>query len=143
MASRGVPEGAPLVARSTGQPDESHVDVPLGALVGRLLRREAAAVHAVVDLLVHPRVDVVDLGALVRRVEVDAAAEARLPGEGVEHAHDVAALVRDDEAGLQVDQQRRGAPALELAPLRAVVVDFAQVGCAAERVRVGGGEAPG
>ena len=84
-------------------------------LVGLLGACKAAAVNAVVDLVVDPRVDLVDLLGLGRRIEI-AVGRAELAEFTVQHLDDLRGLVADDRSLLSIPEHRnRRAPRVRLA----------------------------
>ena len=67
-------------------------------------KQSCSLVNAVVDVLVHPRVDGVDLAAQHRRVQIQFGIGRKLVKFCIEHAKNVLALVVDDPASLFVQQ---------------------------------------
>jgi len=83
-------------------------------LLVRLLRsREPSLVHAIVDGIVHPRVDRVDLLAVLFRVDIDRrfGGGNQLVEGGVEDADDFRAFVVDDRLCFLVPENWDGKPA--------------------------------
>ena len=79
-------------------------------VVRTLGRREPALVHAVVDAVVHPLVDLVDGGPQLHRVEVQRLVPRDVVKLGVEVADDLAALVAHDRVSLLTPQDGHGEP---------------------------------
>ena len=110
-----------------------------GALIRRLPSGEAAAVHAVVDVVVDKGIGLVDPRTQGDWIEIDIVA-----GEGgkglVEHAQDLARFVADDGARLLVPERRHQDPAGVLGVGRGI--ELVQILEAVQVVRQRVAEAP-
>jgi hypothetical protein len=129
-------EEVAVVAEAVFKRVEGGEDVGERLLVGFLRRGEAGPVDAVIE----PRVDLgvqrIDLGAKVRRVEVEARV-GEVAEAGVQHPQDVRGFVVDDRAALLVPERRH-----RRAPRDGGIgagVDLVQVGRAVHHVAIRAG----
>src|SRR5690606_23554782 len=108
----GVPDEVAAGGEPLGQRVEAREERPVGLLVGGLAPREAALVHAVVDVVVDDLVDLVDLGPVLLRVQVGGALAVVGAPLGLEVEGELLEVVGQRLAGGDLDDGRDGHPAV-------------------------------
>mmetsp|Transcript_8982 Transcript_8982/g.39525 ORF Transcript_8982/g.39525 Transcript_8982/m.39525 type:complete len:307 (-) Transcript_8982:74-994(-) len=125
----------PLLTQNIFAPVQTAEQFGHRGVVRPLRRRESALVHAVVDAVVHPLIDLVDGGPERLGVQVQLLVRGDCVELRVEVADDLAALVAHDRVRLLVPQDGHREPRANRRATHSPVVHIADESAAEERIR--------